>query len=106
MRLQTDPTVIYGTGDAYDGNITRRHLTTDTPYNTYTRYGLPPTPIGMASAASLRAAGHPDDGSSLYFVASPAGDGSHVFSDTLIQHNRAVQEYLAALRRARQSGNQ
>ncbi len=88
MRLQTDPTVIYGMGSAYDGNIRRSDLTTDTPYNTYTRAGLPPTPIAMPGRAALFAAGQPADGDTLYFVSR--GDGSHVFSATLAEHNRAV----------------
>lgn len=88
MRLQTDPTVIYGMGSAYDGNIRRRDLTTDTPYNTYTRGGLPPTPIAMPGRAALQAAANPLPGNTLYFVSR--GDGSHVFSSTLAEHNRAV----------------
>lgn len=88
MRLQTDPTVIYGMGSAYDGNIRRSDLTTDTPYNTYTRAGLPPTPIAMPGRAALFAAANPAEGDTLYFVAR--GDGSHVFSATLAEHNRAV----------------
>ena len=91
MKLQTDPTVIYGLGDAYDGNITYKDLRTDTPYNTYTRYGLTPTPICMPSRASLLAALHPIPGKALYFVAK--GDGTHEFSDTLVQQNAAVQKY-------------
>ena len=101
MRLQTDPTVIYGLGDSFDGNLTRAHLLTDTPYNTYTRGGLPPTPIAMPGEASLQAAAHPRDGDSIFFVASAELDGSHVFSVTLEQHNAAVAAYIAALRRAR-----
>jgi UPF0755 protein len=101
MRLQTDPTVIYGLGAAYDGNITRKHLLTDTPYNTYTRGGLPPTPIGMPGEASLLAAAHPDEGDALYFVATGENDGSHVFSRTLEEHNAAVAVYIARLRKAR-----
>jgi UPF0755 protein len=100
MRLQTDPTVIYGLGPAFDGNLTRANLLADGPYNTYTRDGLPPTPIGMPGAASLHAAGHPDDGNALFFVASGDGDGSHVFSATLEEHNAAVAAYIAQLRRA------
>jgi UPF0755 protein len=100
MRLQTDPTVIYGLGTSFDGNLTRKHLQTDNPYNTYTRAGLPPTPIGMPGRSSLRAAALPADGQSLYFVASGAGDGSHVFSNTLEEHNKAVQQYLRKLRQA------
>jgi UPF0755 protein len=101
MRLQTDPTVIYGLGTAFDGNITRKHLLTDTPYNTYTRGGLPPTPIGMPGEASLQAAAHPDDGDTLYFVATGENDGTHVFSRTLEEHNAAVAAYIARLRKAR-----
>lgn len=100
MRLQTDPTVIYGLGDSFDGNLTRRHLLTDTPYNTYTRGGLPPTPIGMPSEASLLAAAHPEDGDALFFVATGDGDGRHVFSATLEEHNAAVAAYIARLRQA------
>lgn len=92
MRLQTDPTVIYGIGTAYDGNIRRRDLETDTPYNTYTRAGLPPTPIALPGAVAIEAALHPAAGDTLYFVAR--GDGSHVFSATLDAHNRAVRDYL------------
>ncbi len=88
MRLQTDPTVIYGMGSQYDGNIRRSDLTTDTPYNTYTRAGLPPTPIAMPGREALFAAANPAAGDTLYFVSR--GDGSHVFSATLAEHNRAV----------------
>lgn len=91
MRLQTDPTVIYGMGDAYDGNIRLRDLRTDTPYNTYTRFGLPPTPIAMPSGASIDAALNPAEGNELYFVSR--GDGSHHFSATLEEHNAAVRRY-------------
>ncbi|MBS7457626.1 endolytic transglycosylase MltG [Coralloluteibacterium stylophorae] len=91
MLLQTDPTVIYGVGEAYDGVILRSHLDTDTPYNTYTRAGLPPTPIAMPGRAAIAAALDPADGDALYFVAR--GDGSHVFSATLREHNRAVACY-------------
>lgn len=91
MRLQTDPTVIYGMGDAYDGRIRWRDLRTDTPYNTYTRHGLPPTPIAMPSGASINAALNPADGKELYFVSR--GDGSHHFSATLEEHNAAVRCY-------------
>lgn len=91
MRLQTDPTVIYGLGERYDGNIRTRDLRTDTPYNTYTRAGLPPTPIAMPGRASLVAALRPADTSALYFVSR--GDGSHVFSDTLKEHTDAVVKY-------------
>jgi UPF0755 protein len=91
MRLQTDPTVIYGIGEAYDGDIKRIHLKTDTPYNTYTRKGLPPTPIATVGREAIHAALHPTKESALYFVAK--GDGSHQFSDTLEQHLAAVRKY-------------
>lgn len=91
MRLQTDPTVIYGLGAGYNGNISRRDLVQDNPYNTYTRGGLPPTPIALPGAASLHAAMHPEPGDSLYFVAR--GDGSHEFSSSLADHERAVARY-------------
>ena len=91
MRLQTDPTVIYGMGKKYKGNIKRRDLKKDTPYNTYRRYGLPPTPIAMPSREAILAALHPADGNALYFVAK--GDGSHYFSSTLREHNNAVIKY-------------
>lgn len=93
MRLQTDPTVIYGLGESFDGDLRRRDLTTDTPYNTYTRKGLPPTPIALPGAAALNAAVNPADGDALYFVAD--GQGGHVFSRTLAEHNRAVRRYQA-----------
>jgi UPF0755 protein len=91
MRLQTDPTVIYGMGESFDGNIRKRDLTTDTPWNTYTRDGLPPTPIAMPGADALHAVMHPAATSFLYFVSR--GDGSHQFSRTLEEHNRAVARY-------------
>jgi UPF0755 protein len=91
MRLQTDPTVIYGMGENYAGNIRRSDLETDTPYNTYTRDGLPPTPIALPGTVALEAALHPAAGDALYFVAR--GDGSHEFSPTLDAHNRAVQKF-------------
>jgi UPF0755 protein len=100
MRLQTDPTVIYGLGEAFDGNLTRRDLRSDTPYNTYTRGGLPPTPIALPGQASLEAAVHPLEGDSLYFVATGEPDGSHYFSATLAEHQQAVNRYLARIRRA------
>lgn len=98
MRLQTDPTVIYGLAEAFDGNLTRRHLERDSPYNTYTRTGLPPTPIAMPGEASLLAAVHPDESDTLFFVASGAEDGSHTFTATLKEHNAALKKYLVALR--------
>jgi UPF0755 protein len=98
MRLQADPTVIYGLGDRYDGDIRTVDLRTDGPYNTYTRTGLPPTPIALAGAAVIRATAHPEKTAAVYFVASAKGDGSHVFSSTLQQHNAAVAAYLAHLR--------
>ena len=92
MRLQTDPTVIYGMGDGFDGNIRKRDLQADTPYNTYTRGGLPPTPIAMPGKAALLAAVQPAPTKALYFVAR--GDGSSQFSATLDDHNRAVNKYI------------
>lgn len=91
MRLQTDPTVIYGLGAAYDGNLRRRDLRSDTPYNTYTRNGLPPTPIALPGRAAIHAALHPAEGDALYFVAR--GDGSHYFSSSLAEHLQAVQDF-------------
>lgn len=91
MRLQADPTVAYGLGDGFDGRLRARHLRTDTPYNTYTRAGLPPTPIAMPGGESLRAVMRPEKTRALYFVSR--GDGSHVFSETLEEHNRAVVKY-------------
>lgn len=92
MRLQTDPTVIYGLGEAFDGNLRRRDLQTDTPWNTYTRAGLPPTPIAMPGKASLMAAVRPEATKAYYFVAR--GDGSSHFSNNLDEHNRAVNRYI------------
>ena len=91
MPLQTDPTVIYGLGDAFDGNLRRRDLQADTPFNTYTRAGLPPTPIAVPGRAALLAAVRPEATRDLYFVAR--GDGSSEFSETLAAHNRAVNKY-------------
>ena len=95
MRLQADPTVIYGLGERYDGDIRTVDLRTDGPYNTYTRVGLPPTPIALPGAAAIRATAHPDKTTAIYFVASPKEDGSHIFSATLQEHNAAVASYLA-----------
>jgi UPF0755 protein len=92
MKLQTDPTVIYGMGDSFDGDIRRRDLQTDTAYNTYTRRGLPPTPIAMPGRESLMAAAMPAPGDTLYFVAN--GNGGHTFSVTLEDHQRAVKEQV------------
>lgn len=101
MRLQTDPTVIYGLGPGFEGRLRRVHLRTDTPYNTYTRHGLPPTPIALPGRAAVMAATQPDGGETLYFVATGKPDGSHYFSETLTEHNRAVQRYLETLRARR-----
>ena len=94
MRLQTDPTVIYGMGDAYQGNIRRKDLETDTPYNTYTRAGLTPTPIALPSKAALEAAAHPNQNDYLYFVAKMDGTNRSHFSKTLDEHNDAVRQYI------------
>ena len=94
MRLQSDPTVIYGLASAYDGNLRRRDLETDGSFNTYARAGLPPTPIALPGGASLRAAVHPAHSDALYFVATGAGDGSHHFSATYAQHNAALRQFL------------
>jgi UPF0755 protein len=98
MRLQTDPTVIYGMGASFDGNIRRRDLVTDTPYNTYTRAGLPPTPIALPGLESLQAAVRPEKTNKVFFVATGDPDGSHYFSATLAEHQAAVQRYLKRLR--------
>lgn len=92
MRLQTDPTVRYGVSPEFEGRLRTRHLRTDTPYNTYTRHGFPPTPIAMPGGAAIHAALNPQEGSELYFVSR--GDGSHHFSETLQEHNRAVRKYI------------
>ena len=92
MRLQTDPTVMYGLGPDFKGPLRTIHLRTDTPYNTYTRHGLPPTPISLPGASALRAAVQPADGDALFFVSR--GDGTHHFSATLEEHNRAVRRYI------------
>lgn len=97
MRLQTDPTVIYGLGDAYTGNLRRKHLSSPSPYNTYRIKGLPPTPIANPGAAAIEAALHPAEGQALYFVAK--GDGSHYFSNSLTEHQQAVEQYQINQRR-------
>jgi UPF0755 protein len=104
MRLQTDPTVIYGLGDKFDGNLRRADLERDGPYNTYTRAGLTPTPIALPGAGSLRAAVQPDERGELFFVASGAGDGRHVFSKTLAEHEAAVRQYLVRYRQQHSKG--
>ncbi|MGV8961695.1 MAG: endolytic transglycosylase MltG [Stenotrophomonas sp.] len=101
MRLQTDPTVIYGIGSSYDGNIRKSHLTTDTPYNTYTRAGLTPTPIAMPGRAALQATAQPAPGTALYFVAIGDGSGGHAFSASYAEHTAAVDRYLQRLRQSR-----
>ena len=95
-RLETDPTVIYGMGEAYQGNIRRKDLRMDTPYNTYRRHGLPPTPIAMPGLLSLQAAAHPAVGDAMFFVAN--GQGGHTFSSTLEAHNKAVKELIRQTR--------
>lgn len=95
-RLETDPTVIYGMGEAYQGNIRRQDLKMDTPYNTYTRHGLPPTPIALAGLAALQAAAHPASGEAMFFVAN--GQGGHTFSVTLEAHNKAVRQLIKQTR--------
>ncbi|MDH4126491.1 MAG: endolytic transglycosylase MltG [Gammaproteobacteria bacterium] len=99
MRLQTDPTVIYGLGQDFNGNLTRKDLQTPTPYNTYTRRGLPPTPIAMPGRASIYAALHPAAGEEIFFVATGTGDGSHRFSTTKEEHDQAVAAYLQQLKK-------
>ncbi|MCU0975688.1 MAG: endolytic transglycosylase MltG [Steroidobacteraceae bacterium] len=106
MRLQTDPTVIYGLGAAFDGNLRRADLQRDTEYNTYTRAGLPPTPIALAGRAAIEAATRPADTEALYFVATGLGDGRHRFARTLAEHNANVSRYILALREARSGGSQ
>jgi len=104
MRLQTDQTVIYGIGPDFNGNLTRRDLQTDTAYNTYTRHGLPPTPIALPGRAAIKATLNPADGEELYFVATGLGDGSHTFSNSKDEHDAAVAAYLQQLRKNRQQG--
>ncbi len=101
MRLQTDPSVIYGLGPGFDGNLRRSDLERDGPYNTYTRTGLPPTPIALPGAGSLAAAVQPDERGEIYFVATGEPDGSHAFSRTLAEHERAVAQYLKRYRQQR-----
>lgn len=103
MRLQSDPTVVYGLGGGYDGTIHTRDLQRDTAYNTYTREGLPPTPIALPGRESLLAAVQPEATTALYFVATGLGDGAHHFSSTLEEHNAAVQTYLVRLRNQERS---
>ncbi|MFC0677577.1 endolytic transglycosylase MltG [Lysobacter korlensis] len=103
MRLQTDPTVIYGLGANYDGNIRKRDLLADTPYNTYTRAGLPPTPIAMPGVDALDAVAQPADGEALYFVAVGDGSGRHLFARTLAEHEANVARYLRNYRAARKA---
>ena len=94
IKLQSDPTVIYGIGDNFDGNIRKEHLRADSPYNTYTRKGLPPSPISLPGRKSIYAALHPSIGNEIYFVSSGSGDGRHIFSETKKQHDLAVSEYV------------
>jgi UPF0755 protein len=101
MLLQTDPTIIYGIGPEFDGNLRRSDLERDGPYNTYTRVGLPPTPISLPGADALRAAVRPDERGEIYFVATGLPDGSHTFSRTLSEHEAAVGQYLSRLRQRR-----
>ncbi|HEY5558223.1 MAG TPA: endolytic transglycosylase MltG [Steroidobacteraceae bacterium] len=98
MRLQTDPSVIYGLGDKFDGDLRRRDLLADTPYNSYTRAGLPPTPIALTGRAALAAAVRPAETDALYFVATGTGDGRHFFATSLVAHNANVARHLANLR--------
>ena len=104
MKLEADPTVIYGLGDSFNGNLTRKHLKTDTPYNTYIRRGLPPTPIALPSGDAVRATLNPQDGDTLFFVARGDGSGTHQFSATYAEHKKAVETYLRN-RKKRLSGD-
>lgn len=101
MRLQSDPTVIYGLGSSFDGNLRRADLRRDTPYNTYTRAGLPPTPIALAGSGAIRAATKPARTDAIYFVATGTGDGRHRFAATLAEHNRNVARFLETLAASR-----
>src|SRR5688572_3248364 len=103
MLLQTDPTVIYGIGETYDGNIRKRDLLADTPYNTYTRAGLPPTPIAMPGAGALEAVANPAPGEALYFVAMGDGSDRHLFARNLTEHQANVRTYIQRYRQARQA---
>jgi UPF0755 protein len=105
MRLQSDPTVIYGIGEKYEGDIRTRDLSADTPYNTYTRAGLPPTPIALPGKESVMATVQPDETGALFFVATGDGSGAHYFSKTLEEHNEAVKRYLARLRKQSARGS-
>ena len=98
MRLQTDPSVIYGLGQSFEGNLRRRDLLADTPYNSYTRAGLPPTPIALPGRAALEAAVRPAKTDAIYFVATGRGDGRHFFAETLVAHNENVSRHLSNLR--------
>ena len=98
MRLKTDPSVIYGLGENFDGNLRRRDLLADTPYNSYMRTGLPPTPIALPGRAALEAAVRPAKTDAIYFVATGRGDGRHFFAETLIAHNANVSRHLSNLR--------
>ena len=103
MRLQTDPTVIYGLGAGYDGNIRKRDLQTDTPYNTYTRAGLPPTPIALPGRDALLATARPASGEDLFFVAVGDGSGRHLFARTLAEHEANVRSYLQRYRQGQRA---
>jgi UPF0755 protein len=103
MRLQTDPTVIYGLGEKFDGNLRRADLERDSPYNTYTRVGLPPTPIALPGAGALLAAVQPEQRGEIFFVATGKGDGSHEFTKTLAEHEAAVKRYLVRYRQQNSS---
>ena len=104
MRLQTDPTVIYGLGERFDGNLRKQDLVTDNPYNTYTRAGMPPTPIANPGVEALKAVAHPDSHNYLYFVAKGATPAEgHVFAETYAEHQANVRRYLGNYRQARQA---